>query len=142
MDLENIKMKSNRNLNVIREKWNSISEEFNKQAEKSCYAGIAIIWVFSVIGKFNYSNKLLYSFICFVIPLLISFSLNLYELFNNYFIYSKSKERIQKGDILNNVVLNPSKFGLLISSIYFLFVIIGYFLIGTYGFETFFNHFI
>jgi len=140
MGLKDNKSKSNTNLNVIREKWNSISEVFNKQIEKSCYTGVAIIWMFLVIGNFDLINKLIYSIICFVIPLLISFSLNLYELFNNYFIYIKSKDRIQRGDILNNVDLNPSKFGLLISSIYFIFVMIGYFLIGNYGLEIFFNH--
>jgi len=138
MDLAKNSRDSNKNLNVIREKWSAISEDFNKQIEKSCYTGVAIIWMFLVIGDFKYENKLIYSLICFIIPLLISFSFNLYELFNNYIIYSKSYKRIQKGDILNNVDLNPSKFGLLISSFYFIFVLIGYILVGIYSLKTFF----
>jgi len=138
MDTEKNKITSNTNLNVIREKWSSISEDFNKQIEKSCYTGIAIIWMFIVIGEFNYENKLLYSIICFVIPLIISFSFSLYELFNNYNIFIKSYKRIQNGEILNNIDLNPSKFGLFISSLYFMSVFVGYILVVIYSFETFF----
>ena len=138
MDKEKNKITSNIELNVIREKWSSISEDFNKQIEKSCYTGIAIIWTFVVMGQFNYGNKLIYSIICFIIPLIISFSFSLYELYNNYNIYNKSYKRIQKGEILNNVDLNPSKFGLLISSLYFMFVFVGYLIVVIYSFGTFF----
>lgn len=138
MSLIKNKETSNKELNVIREKWNTISEDFNKQIEKSCYTGVAIICIFLVIGDFNYNCKIIYSLICFIIPLIISFSFNLYELFNNYFIYSRSFRKIQKGAILYNVDLNPSKFGLLISSIYFTLVLIGYLFIGAYGWTTFF----
>ncbi len=140
MLIENNKSKSNTNLNVIRNKWNAISEEFNKQIEKSCFTGVAIIWIFMVIADYKLMNEIVYSLICFVIPLLISFSINLYELFNNYIIFSKAKFKIKKGESLNNIDLNPSKLGLIISSIYFAFVFLGYIFIGLYAWFNIFNY--
>ena len=130
--MNDIEKKSNLELNVIRTKWNNISDEFNKQIEKACYTGVAIIWVFTVLGDFYFSSKLIFSLLFFITPLIIFFTINLIELYKNYFIYKKAKLKISKGYPLNAVFLNPSKVGLWISTINLFFVILGYILISIY----------
>ena len=144
---QEIQTKRIKKLHGVAEAWYEQYELLQKQIEKACYAGVAIIWIFIVpvyssdfngdFQKFTFDFwPLIVSLVLFIAPLVIILSMHLVDLRSNRSFYKKSVKLIEEGKDLLEVHLVPSRRDLRLSYIIYALVLIGYLIIGFYVFSN------